>query len=77
MAINVRNNYEAANTCAKKDWKKFLANVASTCGITIDYNSRTNPTVSAIGFPFIISIQLIQTFFFFHRTEQIQRGQTA
>lgn len=60
-AVDVRNDYKAANTCAKKDWKKFLADIASTCGVTIDYNSPTNPTVSETLFLLIIiSIHLMK-----------------
>lgn len=50
LAINVKNNPKVVTVCAKRDWRRFFAEFASTVGVKIDWTIQINPIVSASMF---------------------------
>lgn len=47
MAVDTKDDYELSISCTRKDWRKFLADIAYTCNVNINWASESNPIVSS------------------------------
>lgn len=53
MAVDAKDDFELSMSCTKKDWRKFLADIAYTCNVNINWASEINPTVSSLMLNYI------------------------